>query len=162
MLPHDVNRLVCDNGFHRHEWWQNAAFWWEATRALGLRRDVRHLNDLVEKKHTYWFRGHRRDVLHAVQLDAALASQVNTIGIENGSVAPVMLDENRLLQHVGGEWSYDFTSPKPYKAKAGDWLCAEKMDSSVLYVFGEFPYNRARVFPRAFFEERARFIDDIS
>ncbi len=159
--PDERNRLVCDNGFNRHEKWQNAAFWWEATRALGLRRDPQHLNDLVEKKHTFWFRGHRRDIFNAVQLDKDLAAQVNQIGIENGSVSPWTIRESSLREEPWGEWKYELIHPKPYKAKEGDWICAEKMDSSALYLFGEFPYNRARLFPRKFFDERARFIDDV-
>lgn len=162
VAPYDKNRLVCDNGFNRHEFWQDAAFWWEATQALGLRRDRHHLNDLVEKKHTFWFRGHRRDILTAVQLDKNLAEQVNRVGIENGSVSPLgPLKESSLRQEPWGEWKFEFVTPKPYKAKEGDWLCAEKTESSVLYVYGEFPYNRARIFPQKFFDERARYIDTI-
>ncbi len=158
--PYGENRLVCDNGFYRHEKWQNAAFWWEATQALGLRRQQSHLNDLVEKKHTYWFRGHRRDILNAVQLTKATAEQVNRIGIENGSIAPWVLDASSLFEESWRQWSFKTVMPKAYKAKEGDWLCAEKTESSVLYAYGDFPYNRARVYPQKFFDERARFIDD--
>jgi hypothetical protein len=161
VAPEDTRRLVCDNGFWRHEYWQDAAFWWEATQALGLRREQRHLNDLVEKKQTFWFRGHRRDILNAVQLDAALAAQVNRVGIEDGSVAPWVIKPSSLHQESWGEWKYELVKPKAHKAKAGDWLCAEKTDSDTLYTFGAFPYNRARLFPQAFMQERARFLDEV-
>lgn len=156
--PHDQARLVCDNGFFGHEHWQRAAFWWEATEALSLQRTQQHLDELVEKRQTLWSRGHRRNVLTAVQLNQALAEQVNKIGIENGALAPWVIKPASLRLTSESGWTFELGEPKPYIAKSGDWLGGTKTDGG-LYDPAEFPYNGARVYPRVFFEERARFID---